>query len=174
VKTVLVVVMIAAAAGCAWAAEPETIEQVGVGAYLITESTADFDPDVGWAINYFRLSPRNWYASAEMGRYNATVYYEQVGVAGRQSAKVDVTVWAAIIGRAVRSRDGRAYAGAGIGWLADRDVDLGYGVRFESSMPLGWEVIAGTLNRPVGVQVRYRDGGMPANTGITASVNYAW
>jgi hypothetical protein len=175
VKIALAVLIIALAAGCACAKEAEAIDQVGLGAYLITEKTPDFDPDPGWAISYFHLAPRNWYTSVELGLYDATVFYTppQPGPA-RAAAKVDVTTWAATIGRAVRSSDGKSYLGAGIGWLVDKDVDLGYGVRFESSTRIGWEIIAGTTKTPVGAQVRYRDGGMPPNTGVSAALTFSW
>ena len=173
-KTVLVLLILATAAGCAWAEEPETIKQVSLGAYFITESTPDFDPSTGLAISYFRLTPRNWYTSAEVGFYEATVFYTPEGTSLRRAATVDVTTWAFIIGRATRSDDGKSYVGLGVGWLVDDDVDLGYGVRFESSTPLGWEVIAGTARKPLGLQVRYCDGGMPANRGVTAAVSFSW
>ena len=181
-KRLLVVLMLLTAVGCACAeeseesTEPEEIKQVTLGAYLITESTRDFDPSMGLAASYFQLSPRNWYISAEAGFYEATVHYtpEQPPDADRTTATVDVTTWAFFIGRAKRSRDGKSYVGAGIGWIVDDDHDLGYGVRFESKRPIGWEIIAGTTREPIGAQLRYHDGGMPTNTGLAAAISYSW
>jgi len=65
---------------------------------------------------------------------------------------------------------GRAYAGAGIG-VSQASADVpGYAI--SSDTKFAWELIAGMVGKPLGAQVRYRDGGVPANTGVSVAVNY--
>ena len=172
-KMALVVLILALAVGAAYAKPAGTIDQFGVGAYFLTDKTPAFDPNTGWAVNYFHLAERNWYTSVEVGHYSATIHFTPV--AGEaSSAAADVTTWLATIGRAIRTSDGKTYVGLGVGYLVDDDVNLGHGVRFETDGRIGWEIVAGTVRAPLGVQVRYHDGRMAPNRGVTASLTYSW
>lgn len=174
-RTVVVALaLVAASMGMAWA-RPQQEHQFNLGAFFPTESVSGVDLGTGVAFNYTHIDKGGWYGGLEVDFYRATASgYVWTGYGyAWASADADVTAFAALVGPAIRDKKGTAYAGAGIGFT-EASVDLGYGYTVESDTKFAWEVVVGTMGTPLGLQVRYRDGGMPASTGVTAALNYSF
>ena len=161
-RTVTVVLVLVLLAGVAWAEDVEGYNQVNAGLFFPTDIPSGIDANTGLALNYTHLNRSGWYAGAEMTFYTIDVLWESA----------TVTTWAVMGGPILWQPHGRAYMGAGIGLSQASAEVAGYTV--SSDTKLAWELIAGMVGEPLGVQVRYRDGGVPANTGVSAALSYTF
>jgi hypothetical protein len=161
-------------AGLAWADGARPLNTINVGAFFPTEMPGGIDANTGLALNYTRLAPPSkaagWYFTGEGDFYRITATdYDYPYVV---TVEADVTVWALTGGPTVWDQGKTTYLGAGIGW--SRAEAEAYGIALRGDTQFTWELIAGLVGRPLSAQIRYRDGGVPANTGVTAALAYAW
>ena len=166
--SLLLVLLIASAV----AAAPESVDQVGLGGFLPTELPAGIAFSAAWALDFMHLDARGWYGGIWMAHYDATASAQPFINEPVIVLPFTVDVGALTVGGVARSRDGKAFAHAGIG-VAQASGSIGR-ITIEGDTMFAWEVGAGLVGKPIGAHVRYLDGGVPASTGVSAALTYCW
>jgi hypothetical protein len=171
IRYIFVVVIVLVVASSAWGATGRSLELLHVGLYFPTDVPAGLDADTGVAVNWTHLDRANWYASIEgdFFQVSETAFIPGFGFV---EDTADISSAAFTIGPLLRDRKRVAYAGLGIGFTtASADIgDFGS----ESDTGFAWEILAGSVSRPLGAQVRYRHSEARASTGVTAALTYIW
>ena len=175
VAVICAVVALVAGSACAQE-EPRETRQVAIGAYFPMDMPSGSDASTGWSLGFGSLYRSDWYFGAEITGYKGNV--EQGEWIGGQWVAADqsLTTWSIMGGKLIRSSDRRFYAGVGVGvswWSGWSDVAGEVNWVDEGDHEFAWEIIAGKIGDPLGVQVRYRDAGV-LNTGVTAALTYNW